>query len=126
MIIKNNENTPRGEYDGFVTHLLIGKSNVGAGELSIQMTEVEVGGAQFLHSHEPEQCYYIIEGQGRMTVGEEIQDVEGGDAVYIPSNYRHGIENRGDCALKYLTANSPAFDEKTEAANWPLTPRVPI
>ena len=120
MIIKNNENTPKGEYDGFVTHLLIGRSNVGASHVSIQITEVAVGGAQFLHAHEPEQCYYIIEGKGRMTVGEEIQEVKVGDAIYIPSNHRHGIENIGDCPLKYLTANSPAFDEKTEATNWPL------
>ena len=120
MIIKNHTNTPKGEYDGFMTHLLIGRSNVGANRVSIQITEVAVGGAQFLHTHEPEQCYYIIEGKGRMTVGEEAQEVKGGDAVYVPSNSRHGIENIGDCLLKYVTANSPAFDEETEARNWPL------
>jgi mannose-6-phosphate isomerase-like protein (cupin superfamily) len=120
MIIKNNGNTPKGEYEGFMTHLLIGRSNVGANRVSIQFTEVAVGGAQFLHTHEPEQCYYIIEGKGRMSVGEEALEVKGGDAVCIPSNSRHGIENIGDCPLTYLTANSPAFDEETEATNWPL------
>ena len=63
MIIANKKNTFSGSYDGFKTHLLIGESNVGTKRLSIQITDVEVNKEQFLHSHEPEQCDYIVKGR---------------------------------------------------------------
>ena len=119
MIIKNNGNTSKGEYDGFMTHLLIGRSNVGANRVSIQITEVAVGGAQFLHTHEPEQCYYIIKGKGLMIVEGESKEVIAGDAVYVPSNLKHGIKNVGDDVLEYLTANAPVFSREYENNLWP-------
>ena len=58
MLIANNKNTAIGKYDEFSTNLLIGESNSGSKEISIQVTDVEPKGMQFLHSHEEEQCYY--------------------------------------------------------------------
>lgn len=48
--------------------------------------------------------------------------VSAGDAVYIPSNKKHGIKSLGDDVLEYLTANSPVFGEKYENALWPADP----
>jgi mannose-6-phosphate isomerase-like protein (cupin superfamily) len=42
-----------------------------------------------------------------------------GDAVYIPSNFHHGIKNIGDEILEYLTANTPVFSEHHENTLWP-------
>ncbi len=45
---------------------------------------------QFLHSHEQEQCYYIISGTGLMIIDDQTKEVKEGDAVFIPSNSTHG------------------------------------
>ncbi len=118
MLITNKKNTNIGKYDGFSTNLLIGESNSGSKEISIQITDVEPNGMQFLHSHEQEQCYYIISGRGKMIIDDQIQAVRKGDAIYIPSNAEHGIENYGEEVLTYLTANK-TFGEKREAEIWP-------
>ena len=118
MLITNNKNTNIGKYDGFSTNLLIGESNSGSKEISIQTTDVEPKGMQFLHSHEQEQCYYIISGSGKMFIDDQTQEVKKGDAVFIPSNSTHGIENIGEEILTYLTANK-AFGKKREAEIWP-------
>ncbi|MCP4577403.1 MAG: cupin domain-containing protein [Deltaproteobacteria bacterium] len=118
MLITNNENTNIGKYDGFSTNLLIGESNSGSKEISIQLTDVEVNGMQFLHSHEQEQCYYIISGIGKILIDDQTREVKTGDAVFIPSNSMHGVENIGKAVLTYLTANK-AFGKQRESEIWP-------
>ncbi|MHC4479191.1 MAG: cupin domain-containing protein [Planctomycetota bacterium] len=124
MILCNKRNSPTGQYDGFVTYLLIGEENVGAKNISIQITDVDENGEQFLHSHKPEQCYYIIEGKGLMTVDDETREVFAGDAIYIPSHSQHGIRNIANGPLKYLTANSPCFGKIQETKIWPSNPKT--
>jgi mannose-6-phosphate isomerase-like protein (cupin superfamily) len=118
MLLTNEKNTNTGNYDGFTTNLLIGESNSGSKEISIQLTNVEPNGMQFLHSHEQEQCYYIISGFGKMFIDDQTQVVKKGDAVFIPSNAMHGIENIGEKVLTYLTANK-AFGKQKESEIWP-------
>ena len=100
-------------YNKAVHHLLIGEMNSGSKEISIQITDVEPDGMQFLHSHEQEQCYYIISGTGLMMIDDEAQEVNEGDAVFIPSDATHGIKNIGHDKLTYLTANR-AFGKQKE------------
>ncbi|HVN97705.1 MAG TPA: cupin domain-containing protein [Syntrophorhabdaceae bacterium] len=98
--------------------MLISPLNSTAQDLSLQVSEIPVGSEQPLHVHAPEQCYYIIRGKGLMTVEEETREVSAGNAVYIPSNKRHGIRNTGNEVLEYLTANSPAFEHDYETRLW--------
>jgi len=102
--------------------MLVGSRNSSAQSVSIQVSEIPVGSEQPLHHHMPEQCYYIIKGKGLMIIEEEMHEVCAGDAVYIPSNKKHGIKNLGDDVLEYLTANSPMFDEHYENNLWPSDP----
>ena len=83
-----------------------------------------IGSEQPIHSHEPEQCYYIIKGQGLMIIEDESKEVSDGDAVLIPSNRKHGIKNIGNTILEYLTANSPVFSEEYEDSLWPAEPNA--
>jgi len=118
-LITNKRNTPFGKYDGFSTHLLMGEINSGSTEISIQITEVEPDGMQFLHAHVQEQCYYILAGAGLMSIDDVSEEVKEGDAVFIPSNATHGIKNVGRRTLIYLTANR-AFGKKREKEIWPI------
>ena len=116
----NSRNT--GELPVLTSWMLISPQNSSAQNLSIQISEVPVGSEQPIHNHEPEQCYYIIKGKGLMTIEEGSKEVNAGDAVYIPSDSKHGIKNIGDELLEYLTANSPVFSEQYENTLWPSIP----
>lgn len=112
-----------GALDILTSYMLISPQSSSAKNLSIQVSMVPIGSQQPIHAHDPEQCYYIIKGKGLMVIEDETCEVSSGDAVYIPSNKKHGIKNIGDIALEYLTANSPAFTKEYEEALWPSNPK---
>jgi len=116
----NSKNT--GKLEILTSFMLIGPQNSSTQGVSIQVSEIPVGSEQPVHMHEPEQCYYIIKGKGLMVVEHETKEVTSGDAIYIPSNKRHGIKNTGDEVLEYLTANSPVFAKAYEDSLWPSDP----
>jgi mannose-6-phosphate isomerase-like protein (cupin superfamily) len=118
MIIFNNKNTKKGIGDGLVSYMLIGQNNCSIKNISIQYSEIIKGKEQPLHRHLPEQCYYIIDGEGLILIDREKKTVKIGDAIYIPSNAEHGIINTGKVLLKYLTANTPAFGIDYENKLW--------
>lgn len=119
MLVTNSESVWCGTYDGFKTWLLIGESNSGSKDISIQITEVEPQGMQFLHAHEEPQCYYVVRGTGLMIIDEQERGVGEGEAIFIPSNATHGIKNIGSERLVYLTANR-AFGVERERSIWPV------
>lgn len=55
------------------------------------------------HLHEGnEEIYYILEGEGIMTVDNEERQVEPGDAIITHSGSYHGLVNNTDKNLKIL------------------------
>lgn len=55
------------------------------------------------HLHEGnEEIYYIMEGEGIMTVDGEKKKVTPGDAIITHSGSKHGLENNTDKDLKIL------------------------
>jgi mannose-6-phosphate isomerase-like protein (cupin superfamily) len=61
------------------------------------------------HHLETEEIYYITSGTGRMTVGNETREVGAGDAVFIPRNETHTLENTGSEPMKILLVCGPAY-----------------
>lgn len=117
MIITTEILADRGDYPGMWTALLIGESNSGCNEISIQITHVQPNEEQSMHSHPESQCYYLISGMGLMCINEEKREVKQGDAIFIPGNSQHGIMNIGTCEMVYLTANK-AFGRQIESQIW--------
>ena len=119
-----NKNTSKntGDLELLTSHMLISSKNSPAQNISIQISEVPLRSEQPIHSHEPEQCYYIIKGKGLMILAGESKEVSEGDAIYIPQNNKHGIKNIGNTILEYLTANSPVFSKEYEDSLWPAGP----
>jgi mannose-6-phosphate isomerase-like protein (cupin superfamily) len=95
--------------DGVVSRLLHSEENAPDTELTVTWVEVEQGSEQVTHSHQPEQVYVVVSGEGRMRVGGSQRDVSAGDCVHIPSNAEHGIENTGEDKLEYVSAATPSF-----------------
>jgi len=60
-----------------------------------------------------EEVYYILRGEGLMTVGDEIRKVAAGDAVFIPRGQMHTLENNGSEPITILLICGPAhrFDD---------------
>jgi mannose-6-phosphate isomerase-like protein (cupin superfamily) len=117
---KNSKNT--GSLEILTSYMLISPQSSSTKNISIQISEVPIGSEQPIHAHDPEQCYYIIKGNGLMIIEDETGEVNSGDAIFIPSNKKHGIKNIGSNVSEYLTANSPVFTKKYEDSLWPTAP----
>ena len=120
MIIKKRENSPRYQRDQIESFLLVSKKTTNANNLSITLVEMQPGGFQYIHSHKPEQMYYILEGSGIMTIDSSQKQVGAGDCIFIPSLSGHGLRNTGNTVLKYLSAASSSFTMEECEDLWPL------
>jgi mannose-6-phosphate isomerase-like protein (cupin superfamily) len=49
-----------------------------------------------------EEIYVIQSGRGRMQVGDEVCEVEPGDAIHIPVGHFHELTNTGEEVLTLL------------------------
>ena len=106
--------------EGITSYLLASARTCDAKHLTTTLVEINPGGRQRIHSHVPEQVYFILEGSGLMSVGDEKERVESGDCIFIPSRASHGLQNDGDLVLRYFSAASPSFDTEQLQKLWPL------
>lgn len=58
-----------------------------------------------------EEIYYVLQGQGIMTVGDEEQQVSAGDAIWLPYGVPHSLLNNGDgdCVVVVTAAMPRAY-----------------
>ncbi|MBW1721470.1 MAG: cupin domain-containing protein [Deltaproteobacteria bacterium] len=61
------------------------------------------------HQDPMEEIYFIMQGEGEMTVDEETRHVKPGDAIWIPTGSSHGLTNSGKENLVILVTASPAW-----------------
>jgi len=74
-----------------------------------QFTGVIPTGRAPLHAHPHEEAVYILEGEGRLWIGDEPAGaLRRGSVVFFPIGVRHTMENRGSTEMKVLGAFSPA------------------
>lgn len=60
------------------------------------------------HEHETVESYTILKGIGEMEVDGETQAVKDGDCIFIPSNAKHALYNRGEEELHLMFVYSPS------------------
>jgi mannose-6-phosphate isomerase-like protein (cupin superfamily) len=118
--ILNKDAAPRYTRDDITSYLLVSEQTCESKKLTTTIVEMQAGGIQRVHSHEPEQMYYILEGEGIMTVGDETKEVRAGDCVFFSSFTPHGLQNTGDTVLTYFSAASPSFSAEESEKLWPL------
>jgi quercetin dioxygenase-like cupin family protein len=94
---------------GFRT--IFGGLNV-PGDFTAGVTDLDVGGWLGHHRHEPAELYYVLDGEGTLTIDGEDHAVSAGMAAYIPGNSEHGIRNTGTSPMRFFYAFAVAsFDE---------------
>jgi mannose-6-phosphate isomerase-like protein (cupin superfamily) len=64
------------------------------------------------HIDPMEEIYFVIMGEGEMSVGDETRHIIPGDAVYIPTGVAHALENRGEDLLFLIVIASPYRQEQ--------------
>jgi len=111
MIVINRQraaviNTPHGSE----IRPLIDRTTSEITRCSLAEEVLPVGSAVGRHHHtETEEVYYILNGEGRMTVGDEVRDVAAGDAIFIPRGFVHSLENTGHEPMTILLVCGPAY-----------------
>jgi mannose-6-phosphate isomerase-like protein (cupin superfamily) len=75
---------------------------------------VPVGQTSIPHSLKTSEVYYILSGEGEMHIGEEVQRVVPGDAVYIPPDAVQYIHNSGNEPLVFICIVDPAWRKEDE------------
>ena len=66
------------------------------------------GQTQKVHSHEgSDKVYYVLQGTGRFTVGEEERDLGEGHAVIARAGDTHGVRNETQENLVVLVTMAP-------------------
>ena len=66
------------------------------------------GQSQKVHAHEDsDKVYYVLEGTGRFTVGDEERNLPQGHAVLAPASEPHGVRNETQENLVLLVTMAP-------------------
>ena len=65
---------------------------------------------QPVHAHDAaDKFYFVLDGQGTFTVGDETKTVESGSVVVAPAGVPHGVTNNGINRLSLLVAIAPGI-----------------
>jgi oxalate decarboxylase/phosphoglucose isomerase-like protein (cupin superfamily) len=61
---------------------------------------VPPGGWLGRHRHEPAEIYFVVAGNGVLTLDDEDHALRPGCSVFVPSLVEHGVRNAGDVPLQ--------------------------
>ena len=99
--------------DGSEIRELLAHRNSCIRNQSLAEARLAPGASTAGHHHvKTEEIYYILEGQGRVQVGDEYREVTVGDAVAVPPGSYHKITNTGEGVLKFLCCCTPGYEHE--------------
>ena len=76
--------------------------------LTLGLNCLEAGQIQKVHAHDgADKIYYVLEGEGNFTIGEEQRAAKRGMLIVAPSGIPHGVTNNGRERLSLLVTISP-------------------
>jgi mannose-6-phosphate isomerase-like protein (cupin superfamily) len=88
-------------HGGGIAHMILDTRHL---QTLMFLAHASVGPGKKLIGHEDpmEEIYIIQRGRGRMQVGDEVCEVEPGDAIHIPVDHFHELTNTGQEELTLL------------------------
>jgi len=99
--------------DGSEIRELLAHRNSCIRNQTLAEARLPAGAATAAHYHsQTEEIYYILQGSGRMQVGEDSRTIGPGDAVAIPPGRRHQITNTGTELLRFLCCCAPGYEHE--------------
>jgi quercetin dioxygenase-like cupin family protein len=87
------------------------KTTLWQGEhVMVGMNCLEPGQTQKVHAHQgADKFYFVLEGHGQFTVGDESREAVAGSLVIAPSGIPHGVTNNATERLALLVTIAPPF-----------------
>ena len=76
-------------------------------DLSVGLYVLAVGQPDLQQPHTEDEVYYVISGRGRVTVGEDVRDVQPGSIVFVAAAVPHGFHDIAE-DLTLFVAFGPA------------------
>jgi quercetin dioxygenase-like cupin family protein len=110
-----------GHFGGALSKALVGPENSGSRLLDFRISRYAPSAYVQEHVHKvQEQIYYVLEGEGILTLNKEKHLMRPHGYVYVPPGVRHSFTNTGLGGLVFLVVTTPADDEpKSKGGNKP-------
>jgi len=104
-----------GHFGGALSKALVGPGNSGSKRIDFRISRYAPNAFVEEHVHKvQEQIYYVIEGEGVLTLNDESHLMRPHDYVYVPPGVRHSFTNSGLGGLVFFVVTTPADDEAPE------------
>jgi quercetin dioxygenase-like cupin family protein len=91
---------------GATIRWLIDEPHDGAPNYALRMVEVAAGGHTPDHTHPYEHENFVVEGRGRVRIGDDPNgswhDIGPGSVVFVPAGAPHCYANAGDAPFRFL------------------------
>lgn len=101
-----------GHFGGALSKALVDPKNSGSTRLDFRISRYAPKAYVQEHVHKvQEQVYYVIEGEGLLTLDDAKHLMRPHDYVYVPPGVRHSFANTGLAGLVFLVVTTPADDE---------------
>lgn len=101
-----------GHFGGALSKALAGLPDTGSNRLDFRISRYAPMAFVEEHVHRiQEQVYYVLEGQGVLTLDDERHLMTAHDYVYVPPGVRHSFTNTGLEGLVFLVITTPASDD---------------
>lgn len=102
-----------GHFGGALSKALVDPENTGTSRIDFRISRYAPGAYVGEHVHEvQEQIYYVLEGEGLLTLGEDKHLLRPHDYVYVPPGIHHGFTNTGTSRIVFFVITTPASDEE--------------
>lgn len=99
--------------DGALVFELFGNSGLAIKNMSIASGYLKPQQKALPHFHKvSEEIYYVLSGSGKCRVGDVVEKIKEGNAVYIPAEAIHALENTSHTkTMKVLAICSPPYQD---------------
>ncbi|GAA4324298.1 hypothetical protein GCM10023144_05750 [Pigmentiphaga soli] len=102
-----------GHFGGALSKMLVGPEIGGSARIDFRISRYAPAAYVEEHAHKvQEQIYYILEGEGLLTLDDDSRIMRPHDYVYVRPGCRHGLANTGLSGLVFLVITTPASDEE--------------
>ncbi len=101
-----------GHFGGALSKALVDAANSGSRRLDFRISRYAPMAYVQEHAHKiQEQVYYVLEGEGILTLDGKEHLMRAHDYVYVPPGVRHSFTNTGTDGLVFIVVTTPADDE---------------
>ena len=117
LLLEKMANMPWREYPGHfggaLSKELAGPETTGSSKVDFRISRYAPMAYVQEHVHKvQEQVYYVLEGEGILTLDDTKNLMRPHDYVYVPPGVRHSFTNTGTDGLVFLVITTPASDDE--------------